>query len=497
MVAFAGSRVMLFAVVAVLALQGVAAIDRRTDAVPTALVETGVKFFTPEHIRIGDSAWDQVKTPLGAGGLAFGTQKLSLGELVALYGDYIAHEDSVGVVASKGEQSHAEEIFKKGFHKLDKLKTHTKLVERLQRFFKMSFKHVMDGSLDGKEDPAQHVEVSFGKLLSEYASENIPFHLLVDGYNVVDAKTATRSAKGKETKVGPMVDHLQPQASHVYEVAHHYAQKLAATVGAAHKKSGAKELSAEHKKQLKEAYAADAAGMHFLTDAFSAGHIRSLSLELFQHCAPKDASILGKAQHDEDGWRGLYVKNDNGDKWRAHGDRTLLDAKSEHNMKFVVDAVKASIDEVTKSFETGAVAAAKKVGMAALKIVPKVDTEKESHPALIRKAADGSLEWRKSPADELKKPVFEKLTATSCPAASAAAANTKITCFKQDKKVYVMAEGDCKRSSILSTCGPSNACQSDTENPCKGECVCGRHNINECKCVKAADSLVCPVYGHI
>jgi subtilisin family serine protease/peptidoglycan hydrolase-like protein with peptidoglycan-binding domain len=67
-----------------------------------------------------------------------------------------------------------------------------------------------------------------------------------------------------------------------------------------------------------DAVAQTAFGMHFMTDAFSSGHMRVPRAIL-----GATGGLLSKVMHDIDGKVGLFVKNGFGDLWRAFGDGYL------------------------------------------------------------------------------------------------------------------------------------------------------------------------------
>jgi hypothetical protein len=111
---------------------------------------------------------------------------------------------------------------------------------------------------------------------------------------------------------------------------------------------------------------------HFLTDLFSAGHLRvprkplqAASLTTGYKTVdavllPALNSLLGapdmlggmlaKKMHDEDGASGLKVRNARGDQWTAYGDGYLFDGPSTQNLAFVRQAVQISIDEVWQAY---------------------------------------------------------------------------------------------------------------------------------------------------
>jgi hypothetical protein len=67
-----------------------------------------------------------------------------------------------------------------------------------------------------------------------------------------------------------------------------------------------------------DAVAQVAYGLHFLSDAFSGGHMRVPRAEL-----GRDGSFLSGVMHDFDGKMGLAVENGLGDRWCAFGDGNL------------------------------------------------------------------------------------------------------------------------------------------------------------------------------
>jgi hypothetical protein len=75
-----------------------------------------------------------------------------------------------------------------------------------------------------------------------------------------------------------------------------------------------------------DAVAFCAGGLHFLTDAYSAGHMRVPRQALTQ----KKTSLLSKLMHDLEGKVGLTVSNGFGQKWRAFGDGNLKNLDDEN-----------------------------------------------------------------------------------------------------------------------------------------------------------------------
>jgi hypothetical protein len=140
-------------------------------------------------------------------------------------------------------------------------------------------------------------------------------------------------------------DHFYKQAADTYAIGHTYALIVARDAGKEKNEEG-----------LKKAYAIDAFACHFLTDLFSAGHIRNQrgELETFlvdelkftKEWAKPLAGLLTAAQHEKDGNDGLNVSNSKGDRWRAYGDGCFFLPKNKENKNQAIKATQASIDEI-------------------------------------------------------------------------------------------------------------------------------------------------------
>ena len=112
---------------------------------------------------------------------------------------------------------------------------------------------------------------------------------------------------------------------------------------------------------LQEAYAMNAFADHFLTDLFSAGHLRAPRKELYDGitlpipgAGANLGSLLVRCMHDEDSFNGLNVTNANKNSWVAYGDKRLLDSVSAANAEMVKRAVQASADDVWRVYQGGA-----------------------------------------------------------------------------------------------------------------------------------------------
>ncbi|WP_194789014.1 phospholipase [Pseudomonas sp. UFMG81] len=153
-------------------------------------------------------------------------------------------------------------------------------------------------------------------------------------------------------------DHFGPWALLAYQAGHAAALQQALKARA----SGAE-------RDLQLAYAMNAFADHFLTDLFSAGHLRVPRKALADTVTPSDVgSLISRFMHDEDSKYGLAVRNAEGEQWRAYGDKRYFDSVDVANRRQVGRAVQRSADEVFQAFADGRVPPAK--DYAALRLAP-------------------------------------------------------------------------------------------------------------------------------
>ena len=99
------------------------------------------------------------------------------------------------------------------------------------------------------------------------------------------------------------------------------------------------------------AWGLNAAGDHFLTDAFSGGHVRVQRAAL--HAAGTTGDINSKVLHDLDNEFGVQVTNDRGDVWIAYGDNHLNDVANDRNRKLALESVQLSRKDVANALAQG------------------------------------------------------------------------------------------------------------------------------------------------
>ncbi|KAL1860897.1 hypothetical protein Plec18170_001411 [Paecilomyces lecythidis] len=162
------------------------------------------------------------------------------------------------------------------------------------------------------------------------------------------------------------VDHFGEDAVKAYCIGHASAMRLAAE---AHH---GQDITRKCQK-LKEAYVHEAFAAHYLTDLFSAGHLRPARryLHTQDHKEMAGAGLQqwdklggkpevpiwdyqGRYMHDDDCATGLLVRNRQGDQWIAYGDKQFFEPKNAVNRARAAYCLQQSVDEVyNKGFKQG------------------------------------------------------------------------------------------------------------------------------------------------
>lgn len=177
-------------------------------------------------------------------------------------------------------------------------------------------------------------------------------HLVPDEDRAFDEATGgTWKTNGRYLNLAfSNLDHFGLDAVACYTAGHILAQREAVQ---AQRNSSTADL------HLKIAYAINAFADHFMTDLFSAGHMRTPRRALFASALTYPtraaAGLCAKQMHDEDSKFGLWVENRLGDKWVAYGDARYRDWCNAANRRVLKAAVQKSMDEVWQAYQTGTV----------------------------------------------------------------------------------------------------------------------------------------------
>lgn len=106
--------------------------------------------------------------------------------------------------------------------------------------------------------------------------------------------------------------------------------------------------------KLEIAYAMNAFASHFLSDRFSAGHIRTPRDELYDMVTPSFVgSLLAGFMHREENSAAIHVHNKRDDHWLAFGDRKYLCAVNSDNRHFLNEALQSSARQIFDIFVDG------------------------------------------------------------------------------------------------------------------------------------------------
>ena len=105
------------------------------------------------------------------------------------------------------------------------------------------------------------------------------------------------------------------------------------------------------------AYTANAFADHFLTDLFSAGHLRTPRLDLHNWSYLETeygglGDVLSWYGHDEDCRYGLNISNSSGS-WLIYGDKRIFDSVNAQGLSTAKEAVGLSKQEVYDAYQTG------------------------------------------------------------------------------------------------------------------------------------------------
>ncbi|KAL3422073.1 hypothetical protein PVAG01_06229 [Phlyctema vagabunda] len=186
-------------------------------------------------------------------------------------------------------------------------------------------------------------------------------------------------------------DHFGDDAVTAYRIGHELA------LGYARDAAGMS-TDAEKSKGLNKAYLYEAFAAHFLTDLFSAGHLRAPRrlLHTTNYNLMIDSGlhtlIDGKEtptwdhhsryMHDDDSATGLLVWNKKGDQWIAYGDKEFLATRNLVNRVRVINCLQASVTEV---YEKGFLASTipGKDSFAALSLLPRTMLAAKNAPWIV------------------------------------------------------------------------------------------------------------------
>lgn len=146
-------------------------------------------------------------------------------------------------------------------------------------------------------------------------------------------------------------DHFAPDSLIAYQTGHRYALETAME---SYQKKEAGDIDGANK-LLELAYAQNAFANHYLTDSFSAGHMRTPRRDIAREVNLPAALnlLLANLMHGEDNRMGINVVNAEGMSWVAYGDGYLYKPEAELQRGIIIDAMQRSADDIYTVYQTG------------------------------------------------------------------------------------------------------------------------------------------------
>lgn len=191
-------------------------------------------------------------------------------------------------------------------------------------------------------------------------------------------------------------DHFQPDAQKAYAAGHHSALTTAIQA----KQAWDQGLKEEAESLLMLAYAQNAYANHFLSDAFSSGHLRNPRRAFDKQVLLPGVLnlLLANLMHDEDNEQSFLVTNQLGEAWNSCGDGYLSEMECQEQRQRIINAMQDSADAVYTAFLTGEYPAS----YAELKQLPDVklsDLDSQSSPlfkvvnhVLLKRKSDHNIQ---------------------------------------------------------------------------------------------------------
>jgi hypothetical protein len=303
----------------------------------------GIEFATSEHIiSVGTSRyWIEDGQNVEAASYRLKLRpeiQLTYGQIISLAGDFYGDPDRPICLAGNRQQQIDQ--FQKNFDSLRS--ANPKEVREILMITEQYEFNPINVRVRANQEPSAvflHTTYSLGGWFLD--DENLRFD------NATGGGGAGSTKFGRYVNLlGKNFDHFGEDAIAAYTAGHTLAQQTA---------KQAKDTG--DKGKLHIAYAQDAFAAHFLTDLFSAGHIRTPRRAIY-NTASYDitrtyAGVCALGMHDEDNKFGLWVHNGLNDRWVAYGDSRYRDSCNAANRRIMQAAIQKSMDEVWDAYRTG------------------------------------------------------------------------------------------------------------------------------------------------
>eukprot|EP01118_Nematostelium_gracile_P000581 TRINITY_DN10648_c0_g1_i1.p1 TRINITY_DN10648_c0_g1~~TRINITY_DN10648_c0_g1_i1.p1 ORF type:complete len:547 (-),score=142.63 TRINITY_DN10648_c0_g1_i1:75-1661(-) len=312
------------------------------------------QFATPEHFYIGnntkiwmlkDGVWKEESggTTLMTIGEGSDKNNLSLGSFVGLGGDYYACPNEP--ISEGVSETDREKRFLDARASLTVLPNQKELTEIIQ---------LIEVEDDAVQEAVNHPQIGVqpSSVYQQWGlSHEERFNYYSGGKDTLDWFLPWNWGRYMHISY-TNVDHFGQDARIAYSVGHKLALQKA---------------SEGHQSQnpdiLRDAYIMDGFACHFLTDSFSAGHMRTPRSQLHDAAAtdPYSSDACALMMHNEECLYGLHVQTSPNvpapyqRTWTAFGDERLFDDCDKDNLNQVMKSAKASVDEIYEAFRYGKV----------------------------------------------------------------------------------------------------------------------------------------------
>jgi hypothetical protein len=280
----------------------------------------------------------------------------SPGEIVALAGDFIGiPEKPISFGVDEGEQ---EERFIAAYEKLAYLRA------KEERKFRKVVAHMEDDGCAAR--PHANWELRFRKKAKDVLDAgNIQYAI-----EMADEKSLSGFWHSPYFALALRnFDHFGEEAKKAYLAGHRVAIK-AAIAAAAVQIEDVEEREKMQRGLLREAILCELFACHFLTDLFAGGHIRVPRKEILNYLTlPGDmdihstpdlekisdtsltiAGLFARKMHDEDGAKGVRVRNNKGETWEALGDGNYYNKDNRMNAQKACQAVVDGLNDIVLAF---------------------------------------------------------------------------------------------------------------------------------------------------
>ena len=382
------------------------------------------KFGSLEHKAIGDKAFKNflefiekveknpkikeqvIESFSDMGGLALKENlKLSPGEIVCLAGDFFG-PNSMDEVIAFAENDKKADKFDLAFKKL--LRADPTKVEAI-------LEHIKNMAQSIKEKSQEKNQRAYLTMHERGHQDDVVFTRLTSRSKLSNLVSSALESEYLEL-LKYNFDHFGEEAKEAYRVGHLTACAMAIGARIAAAQGDDRYLALLLIAVIKELFSC-----HYLSDLFSAGHIRTPRKPIYDFVQANGylpgkiiiAGLLAEQMHNEDDVNGLWVKrsSDQGDQepWQAFGDNCYFEPENEENRKRVIATVYKGLCDVYEAFQTGT------VKIRALDEVPKevVDMKSHPNPFPLFKEHKGTVTRRAKKFDPLSKKIIENWSPSS------------------------------------------------------------------------------------